>query len=189
MRKLTVFIILSLNGHYKDADNSLDWHHHDEEGLALSLENLRADGETLLFGGKTYREFAGFWATDYAFEAFPEIAERMRQAEKIVFSRSLKEVTWANSRLAQTDLTTEVRKLKNSSGGGITVLGSGSIVRQLASDNLIDDYLLLIDPMVLAGGTPLFEGVGLELTLRESRAFKSGAMLLHYQSKAERGNP
>lgn len=187
MRKLTYFTILSLNGFYKDADDSLSWHHHDEEGLALSLENLRSDGETLLFGGKTYREFENFWDTPAAFESFPDIAERMRRAEKVVFSRSLDVVRWENSRLAQLDLISEVKTLKEDRGGGMTVLGSGSLVRQLANHNLIDEYQLLVDPVVLAGGTSLFAGLehNLSLKLLESRAFKSGAMFLHYQVKRE----
>ncbi len=66
----------------------------------------------------------------------------------------------------------------------MTLLGSGEIVRQLASLKLIDDYQLLIDPVVLARGTALFGDLGqtLQLTLRESRQLKSGAMLMHYQA-------
>ncbi len=184
MRKLTAFIILSLNGYYKDADNSLNWHHHDEEGLALSLENLRSDGHSLLLGRKTYQAFESFWNTPAAFESFPEIAKRMRQAEKIVFSQNLKDVNWENSRFAQHDLVSEVKALKNGSGGGMTVLGSASIVQQLSKHNLIDEFQLLVDPVVINGGAPLFEGLeqNLKLRLLESRTFKSGAVFLHYQS-------
>ena len=184
MRKLTTFIILSLNGYYKDAKNSLDWHHHSEEGLALSLDNLSSDRHTLLLGRQTYQEFASFWDTPAAFEAFPEVAKRMLQAEKIVFSHTLSEVTWQNSRLAERDLVSEVKALKNGASGSMIVLGSGSIVQQLSKHQLIDEYQLLVDPVVLAGGVSLFVGLeqNLNLTLRENRVFKSGTMFLRYTS-------
>lgn len=184
MRRLTTFTVLSLNGYYKDENDSINWHDHDEEALEISRENLRADGTTLLFGRKTYEVIAGFWTTDQAFSAFPEIAERMSDAEKVVFSRTLPAVTWTNSRVAQNSLAEEVGQLKSTQGGGMTLLGSGEIVRQLASLKLIDDYLLLIDPVVLAQGTALFGDLGqnLQLTLRESRRLKNGSMLMHYQA-------
>ena len=182
MRQLTTFTIVSLNGYYKDEHDGIDWHHHDAEGLELSRENLRKDGGTLLFGRKTYEGFADFWATDQAFAAFPEIAQRMADAEKIVFSRTLSTTLWQNSRVAQNDLVEEVRGLKSAEGGGITLLGSGEIVRQLAAANLIDSYQLLVDPIVLARGTPLFGGLEqtLQLSLHESRQLENGAVLLHY---------
>lgn len=184
MRRLTTFTVLSLNGYYKDENNGIGWHKHDAEALEISRENLRNDGTTLLFGRKTYEEFASFWPSEQAFSAFPEIAGRMSSAEKIVFSRNSPEITWVNARLAQNSLVEEIKQLKSSSGGGITLLGSGEIVRQLANLNLIDDYMLLIAPVVLGQGTPLFSELSqnLELTLHASRSLKNGSMLMHYQA-------
>lgn len=184
MRRLTTFTILSLNGYYKDEHGSIDWHNHDAEDLELSRENLRKDGATLLFGRKTYEGFADFWGSADAFRAFPEIAERMGNAEKIVFSRTLSTVTWQNTRLATNSLVEEVRQLKVSEGGGITLLGSGEIIQQLAALNLIDSYQLLIDPVVLPHGTALFDGLDqtLQLKLHECRQLKNGSLLLHYQA-------
>ncbi len=185
MRKLTTFTILSLNGCYKDDQDGIDWHNHDEEDLELSRENLRQDGATLLFGRKTYEGFANFWTTDAAFATFPEIAQRMRDAEKIVFSRTLSTVSWQNTRIAQDSLFDEVRQLKSTEGGGITLLGSGEILRQLAAQNLIDSYQLLIDPVLLARGIPLYGDLEqtLQLTLHESRQLNNGAILLNYYAK------
>jgi dihydrofolate reductase len=184
MRHLTTFTILSLNGCYKDDQDGIGWHNHDEEDLELSRENLRKDGSTLLFGRKTYEGFVDFWATDAAFSAFPEIAQRMRDAEKIVFSRTLSTVSWQNTCIAQNSLVDEVRLLKSAEGGGITVLGSGEIVRQLAAHHLIDSYRLLVDPVILARGVALFGCLEQtqQLTLLESRPLKNGAILLHYQA-------
>ena len=182
MRHLTTFTILSLNGCYKDEQDGIGWHNHDEEGLELSRENLRKDGTTLLFGRKTYAGFVDFWATEAAFAAFPEIAKRMSDAEKVIFSRTLSTVAWQNARISKKGLVDEVRALKSAEGGGITVLGSGEIVRQLAAHHLIDSYQLLVDPIILARGTPLFGDLeqSLQLTLQESRRFNNGSLLLHY---------
>ncbi|MDJ0756870.1 MAG: dihydrofolate reductase family protein [Ardenticatenaceae bacterium] len=184
MRKLTTFTIVSLNGCYKDERDGIGWHDHDNEGLELSRENLRADGTTLLFGRKTYEGFVDFWATDQAFTAFPEIAQRMADAEKVVFSKTLSTVSWKNARVAQNSLVEEVRQLKSAAGGGMTVLGSGEIVRQLAAAKLIDSYQFLVDPVIVARGSALFDGLEqtLQLTLLESRQLKNGAILLHYQT-------
>jgi dihydrofolate reductase len=184
MRHLTTFTIVSLNGFYKDDQDGIGWHNHDEEDLELSRENLRKDGSTLLFGRKTYAGFVDFWATDAAFSTFPEIAQRMRDAEKIVFSRTLSTVSWQNTGIVQNSLVDEVRMLKSAVGGGITVLGSGEIVRQLAAHHLIDSYQLLVDPVILARGVALFGDLEQtqQLTLLASRPLKNGAMLLHYQA-------
>lgn len=186
MRHLTTFTIVSLNGFYKDDQDGIGWHNHDEEDLELSRENLRKDGATLLFGRKTYEGFADFWATDTAFSAFPEIAQRMGDAEKIVFSRTLSTVEWQNTRIAQNSLIDEVRQLKSAAGGGITILGSGEIVRQLAAYNLIDSYQLLVDSVILARGAALFGDLehNLQLTLLESRQLNNGSVLLHYRAKS-----
>lgn len=190
MRRLTTFTILSLNGHYKDKANSLSWHHHDEEGLEISRENLRADGTTLIFGRKTYVEFANFWPSKQAFSAFPEVAERMSQAEKVVFSRSLSTAAWANTRIARNDLADEIKRLKSAPGGGMTVLGSGEIVEQLTTLKLIDDYLFMIDPILLAQGRPLFGSIQetVQLELYKSRPLKNGSLLVHYRTASTQGD-
>jgi dihydrofolate reductase len=103
---------------------------------------------------------------------------------KIVFSKTLTEVTWENSKLVKGNVTEEVRRLKQGKGSGITIFGSGTIVQQLTSEGLIDDYWFIATPVVLGTGKPLFAGVRkLDLELLDTRNFKSGNVVLHYKTR------
>jgi dihydrofolate reductase len=102
---------------------------------------------------------------------------------KVVFSKTLREVTWVNTRLVKDDLLGEVKKLKGGAGPDITIFGSGTVVGQLAHEALIDEYLIIVTPVVLGTGKPLFKDVkNMNLALIESRKFDSGNVLLHYKT-------
>lgn len=144
--------------------------------------------DTLLAGRVSYQGFENFWpnvAKDP--NSSPEmrkIADEMNEMTKIVFSRTLKEVTWENSKLINGNLIEEVQKLKQGKGADMVIFGSGTIVQQLANEGLIDEYLLAVSPVVLGTGKLLFKDVkkhGLELL--ETRNFDSGNVLLRYQTK------
>jgi dihydrofolate reductase len=125
---------------------------------------------------------ASYWPTPEAMKNDPAVAAGMNRAEKIVFSRTLKKPAWNNTRLVKTNIAKEVRKLKHE-GKTMTILGSGSIVTQLAQLGLIDEYQIMIDPVALGNGTTLFKGLKgkLDLKLKGTKAFKSGVVLLSYQ--------
>jgi dihydrofolate reductase len=106
----------------------------------------------------------------------------MNSGQKVVFSRTLNKTPWQNTRLINGNLPQEVRKLKASAGEGIVILGSGTIVSQLAQENLIDQYQLIVNPVVLGAGRTLFEGVNtLRLKRVQSRTFNNGNVLLTYE--------
>ncbi|HZE85422.1 MAG TPA: dihydrofolate reductase family protein, partial [Puia sp.] len=115
----------------------------------------------------------------------PALAEGMNKAEKIVFSRTLKKADWNNTRIVKDNIGDEIRKLKQGSGKDMTLLGSGSILTQLAEQGLIDEYLFMVDPVAIGDGTPIFKGLRQELRLEltMTRAFKSGVLLLSYRPK------
>jgi dihydrofolate reductase len=100
---------------------------------------------------------------------------------KVVFSRKLGKASWQNTRLMKGELATEVRKLKQEAGGGMAILGSGTIVAQLAQAGLIDEYQVVINPIILGKGRTMFEGAKLNLKLTKSRAFGNGNVVLWYQ--------
>ena len=106
----------------------------------------------------------------------------MNSATKIVFSRTLNKVDWNNTRLVKNDMLSEIRKLKQESGKDLTVLGSGSIVSQLAQERLIDEYQILLNPIVIGKGKTMFEGVKdrFSLKLTKTRVFGNGNVLLNY---------
>jgi dihydrofolate reductase len=112
----------------------------------------------------------------------PEVAQGMNESEKIVFSTTLDSADWENTTLLSGNLIEEVRKLKAIPGKVMAILGSGSIIAQLADAGLIDEYQFMIDPVALGDGTPSFKGLTrkLDLKLTDVRKFDSGVVLLSY---------
>jgi dihydrofolate reductase len=184
MRKLVAFNAVTLDGYFTGADGDFRWAHEgsdDAEFNSFVAENARGGGE-LMFGRVTYELMAAYWPTKMASKSDPIVAERMNKLPKIVFSRTLGEASWSNTRLIKGDLVSEVRKIKNSQGDGIAILGSGSIVGQLAPHGLIDEYQLVVNPVILGSGRTMFEGVKarLNLQLTSSRSFHNGKVFLCY---------
>jgi dihydrofolate reductase len=183
MPKLTVFNHITLDGYFTDRDGDMSWaHRNDDEWNAFVAENASGEG-ALLFGRKTYDMMAGYWPTPLAKQHQPDLAERMNAMPKIVFSRTLDQASWNNTTLVNGDLVAEVRDLKQRSGPGLVILGSGSIVSQLAQAGLIDEYQIVVSPVALGGGRTLFEGVRqiLNLKLTNCRSFGNGNVFLRYQ--------
>jgi dihydrofolate reductase len=182
MRKLGVFNLISLDGYFAGEGGDISWHMVDEEFQELANAASNA-GNTLLFGRVTYELMASFWPTEEALRTDPVVAQGMNRSEKIVFSRTLEKAGWNNTRLVKTDMIAEVRKLRQGSGKDLTVLGSGSIVAQLAQEGLIDEYQVLVNPVVLGKGRTMFEGVKDRITLQltGSRVFANGNVLLTYE--------
>lgn len=182
MRRLTSFTMLSVDGCYADADGDMGFaHQNDPEWNAFTNENAKAGG-ALIFGRVTYQMMAGFWPTPQAAAQMPQVAERMNALPKIVVSRTLAEATWRNTTLISGNLVGEIRRLKAADGPEMAILGSGSLVAQLAEAGLIDELTLAVNPLVLGGGKRLFDGIGkaLALTLTGSRAFRNGAVVSTY---------
>jgi dihydrofolate reductase len=192
MRKLVVFNYLSLDGYFTGLNGDFSWvkDNQDAEFLGFVEANVKGGGE-LLFGRTTYEMMAGFWPTPLAREQYPVMAERMNNLPKVVFSRTLKEASWSHTRLVKGDLAAEIRTLKNEPGEGLVILGSGSIVAQLAPMSLIDEYQILVYPVVLGRGKTMFDGLRekLALKLTKTRTFGNGIVLLHYVPRSEGGRP
>ena len=182
MRKINVFDSLSLDGFFTDAHSDMSWaHKHDEEWTAFSSSNAGGEAE-LLFGRVTYEMMAGFWPTPQAAEMLPDVAAGMNRMKKFVFSRTLTTVEWQGTTLVKGDLVTEVTRLKEQPGPDLVILGSGSIVSQLTEARLIDQYQIVLCPVVLGRGRTLFETVTekVPLALTSSRQFRNGNVVLTY---------
>ena len=182
MRKLTVFNLVTLDGYFAGPGGDISWHNVDPEFQELANASANS-GNTLLFGRVTYELMASYWPTPEAIKDDPVVAQGMNSAEKVVFSRTLKNVDWNNTRLVRDDMLSEVRRLKQRSGKDLTVLGSGSIVAQLAQERLIDEFEILLNPVVIGQGKTMFEGVKdrFSLKLLNTRTFKNGNILLNYE--------
>ena len=183
MRKLTVFNSVSLDGYFTDAGGDMSWaHSNDPEWLEFVAGNASGDG-ALVFGRVTYEMMAAYWPTPLAMRNDPAVAQGMNQLPKIVFSRTLGEASWSNTTLVNDDPAATIRRMKAEPGPDMAVLGSGSIVAQLAQEDLIDEYQIAVKPLVLGAGRTLFEGVTrrLDLRLTRTRAFANGSVVLWYE--------
>jgi dihydrofolate reductase len=186
MRKLVVFNTVTLDGYFVDSKGDMSWaHKNDDEWNAFVGENASGSG-MLVFGRITYELMASYWPTPMALQNSPVVAKGMNAMPKIVFSRTLDNASWSNTKLLKGDLATEVRKLKQEPGPAMVILGSGTIVSQLAQQNLIDEYQIALSPSVLGQGRTMFEGVKQKLNfkLTNSRAFRNGNIFLCYQPLA-----
>ncbi|MDB5228054.1 MAG: dihydrofolate reductase [Bacteroidota bacterium] len=182
MRKITIFNFVTLNGFFKGPSGDTSWHRHGEEENKYGEEKLKA-GNILLFGRITYEMMAWYWQSPDAKKNNPVMAEGMNSAEKIVFSKTLQKTEWNNSTIISDNIIEEMKKLKQSPGKNMSVLGSGSIVTQFAEHGLVDEYQIMVDPVILGDGTPIFKDVThkIDLELTSTRTFKSGVILLCYQ--------
>ena len=186
MRKLTVFNHISLDGYFVSANGDMSWAHQgsdDAEYQAFVSNNASGDSE-MLFGRVTYEMMAGFWPTPTAHQQMPVVADKMNNGRKVVFSRTLTKADWTNTKLIKGDLVEEVRRMKEADGPDMVILGSGSVVAQLAAAGVIDTYLVVVNPVALGSGRTLFEGLPeiMRLKLTNSRAFKNGKTFLTFEA-------
>ncbi len=185
MRKIVVSEFVTLDGVMEDPGGAEKFVHggwsmaywHDEIGKVKFDELFASDA--LLLGRVTYQGFAAAWPI---VTGTGEFGERMNSIPKYVVSTTLEEVSWNNSRLIKGNVAEEVSQLKQQPGQDILVGGSGQLVQALRQHDLVDDYWLLVYPVVLGSGKRLFrDGDRTNLKLVESRSFPSGVVLLHYQ--------
>ena len=186
MRKLTVFNQVTLDGRFTDGKGDMSWAHKpgdDAEWNTFVAQNAGSGG-TLLFGRVTYEMMASYWPTPAAMKNAPDVARHINDVQKYVTSRSLKEASWKNTTVLAGDLVSEVRALKQAPGSDITILGSGSIVSQLAQAGLIDEFNLVLNPVALGNGRTIFDGVQGPMELRRTaiRPFANGNVVLSYVS-------
>ena len=183
MGKLLVYNFVSANGYFKGPNEDISWAHQSpsQEESDFAAENAQG-GAMLLFGRKTYEMMVSYWPSSEAKKNNAGVAEGMNKAEKIVFSKTLKKANWNNTRIISGNLEEEVKKLKQS-GKDITVLGSGSIVNQLAEAGLVDEFQVMLHPVAIGNGTAFLKDIHkkIDLVLSKTRTFKSGIVLLCYQ--------
>jgi len=158
------------------------WHlpYFDDMSRNWVLANLTEAGGYLL-GRRTYENFAGHWPNASAEEQV--IAQPLNTRPKYVASTTLTEpLAWQNSTLLKSDVATAVRALKQKDGGNLLVIGSSKLVQSLIDFDLVDEFRMMIDPLVVGGGKRIFgnDGALRPLRLVESRVTTTGAILATY---------
>jgi len=182
MRNVILSVQVSLDGFIARPNGELDWHLVDAEFNEYA-KNLLNSFDTLVFGRVTYQVMADYWPTATPTDPVEAlIRERLNTLPKVAFSRTLKRVDWKNSRLAQGGIAEEILKMKQQPGKDIGI-GGTSIVSALAPLGLIDEYKMLVVPVVLGSGKPLFKDIKYKINLKllKTRTFDSGLVLLAYQ--------
>ena len=184
MRKVVVTEFVSLDGVMEDPGGAEGFEHggwtmpywNDEIGK-MKLDEIVEAG-ALLLGRVTYEGFAAAWPSRTDEQGF---ADRMNSLPKFVASTTLKDPDWQNSTVIEGDVAAEVAKLKQQPGQDILVAGSRQLAQTLAEHDLVDEYRLLVYPIVLGSGKRLFgDGTHAPLKLRESQSYDSGVVLLSY---------
>jgi len=186
MRKIIAFTNVSVDGYFAGPDGEIDWFKsNDDEDRQFTLSQAKPSA-TLVFGHTTYEMMARYWPTPDAGKNDPIVAGVMNSVKKIVFSKTMKPVkdgpVWKNVTVLREIKKEEITGLKEQGGGDFAILGSGTIVQQFANLGLIDEYHLLVSPVILGVGKSLFGGVNtMNLKLLDIRTFRNGKVFIKYR--------
>ncbi len=191
LRKIIVSNMVSLDGFIAGPNGELGWFVWDRELERYTVE-MMGTVDAIIFGRVTYEVMAKYWPNDTVND--PYIKERMNSLPKIVFSRTLQKVDWNNSSLVPVIDPERISRMKKMAGKNIVVLGSGGIVSALTKLGLIDEYRIIVNPVILGEGKSMFKGLEeiQKLKLVYTRQLGSGVAILTYQSlgkPAEKGPP
>ncbi len=187
MRRVIVSNVMSLDGFVSGPNGELDWFVY--AGFVKGTEfgeyarNVISNVDAILLGRLTYEEFSSYWPTAKSDD--PVITERINNLPKFVFSRSLKQVPWGDwgtARLVKEEVAVVVGKMKQEAGRDMVIYGSATLVSALMKAGLIDEYQLVVHPVVLGKGRPELKGLTQRypLSLVDVKQFKSGAVKLVY---------
>ncbi len=185
MRKLVLFMHMSLDGFAADPNRGLDFLSYDKELEEYADELVKTVGSPI-YGRTTYQLMESYWPTvlkkpDAGKHAL-EHAQWVENVPKIVFSKTLNEVTWNNTRLIKDNVAEEVNKLKQQPGKDLVIFGSPGLATSLMNLGLIDEYKLTVHPVILGNGISVFTSNTAKsaLKLLDSETLKSGVLTLHY---------
>jgi dihydrofolate reductase len=178
VRKLIVSEFLTLDG-VMEANEKWQFPYFSDDLAEFNKAQILAL-DTILLGRVTYEIFASSWP--YRTNNEFGVADKLNRAPKFVVSSTLEKAEWNNSRLIKRNAAQEISNLKQQPGGDIGITGSATLVQSLMKDDLIDEYRLLIHPIVVGSGKRLFcDGSSTTLKLVETKTFSSGVVLLSYQ--------
>ncbi|OGC78711.1 MAG: hypothetical protein A2Z27_01830 [candidate division Zixibacteria bacterium RBG_16_50_21] len=181
MRKVILSMMVSLDGFFEGPNQELDWHVWDDEMEKYAHHTLDAV-DSILLGRVAYRLFADYWPT-----AKDSIAPQINNLPKIVFSKTLEKVEWKNSKLVKENIVEEISKVKQQPGLDLILYGGAGIASTFIKLGLIDEYRIIVNPVVLGSGKPLFKDIKEKLNLKlfKTKTFKCGNVALYYQPGKE----
>jgi dihydrofolate reductase len=186
MRKLVLFMHISLDGFAADTKSGLDWISYDSE-LQQYADGIVATVGSPVYGRVTYELMAGYWPTvlndPNASEHSKAHARWVDQVTKIVFSKTMNKADWNNTIVINDNIAEEINKLKQQPGKDLVIFGSPTLAHSFMELDLIDEYQLTLNPVLLGSGKPAFENIKNKTNLKLVKAttLKSGVVGLHYE--------
>ena len=191
MRNVVLWVGMSLDGFTSGENERLDWlvPHATQPEAHEVFQRLRERADTILLGRVNYEGFLGYWPQvkddPKASPNDKAISRWLDDTEKVVFSQTLREVTWKNARLARRDAAEEVAALKRDDGRDIIIQNSTRLAQSLLAADLVDELALVVAPVALGKGRALFAGLPcqLELERAELKPVKDGTIVVRYGVK------
>jgi dihydrofolate reductase len=178
LRKIIVEEDISLDGIFEDNGK---WRFDYSSDDLADFDRTKLKPDAMLIGRKTYELFASYWPNQKSDEN--SFADKMNSMHKYVVSATLKRADWKNTTIIDGDVPKEISRIKNESDGDIEIFGSAKLVQTLTQYGLVDEFNLLVFPVILGSGKRLFaEGKKLPVTLVETKKFSKGVVLLHYRT-------
>lgn len=195
MRNVILWIGMSLDGFTSGENERLDWlvPHATQPKAQEFFRRLRERADTILVGRVNYEGFFGYWPAvkdDPKASADDKAISRwLDDTKKVVFSRTLGEVSWKNARLARQDAATEVAALKREDGKDIIIQNSTRLAQSLLAADLVDELALVVAPIAIGKGRALFAGLPrpVELERAELEPMNDGTIVVRYRVKHIRG--
>jgi dihydrofolate reductase len=185
MRKIVLLMHVTLDGFVAGPNGEMDWIHVDDEIFEYPGK-LTADADTALYGRVTYQMMESYWPTagddPNASKHDIEHATWYNEVEKVVLSNTLQGQNSNNIKIINGDVAAQIKELKQQNGKNILIIGSPSAVHVLLEHDLLDDFWLFVNPVLLGQGIPLFKNVKAvtKLKLVANTTFTSGVICTHY---------
>jgi len=186
MRKMVLFMHVSLDGFVGGPNGEMDWIKVDDEMFDYAGQRTN-EADTALYGRVTYQMMEGYWPTaadqPTATKHDIEHSGWYNKVSKVVLSKTLNGENLNNTKIIGDNVISEITQLKQAPGKEIIIFGSPSASHTLMQENLIDDYWLFVNPILLGGGIPLFKNIKNrnKLNLVKTHVFSSGVVCLHYE--------
>ena len=192
MRNIITTTWVTLDGYIAGPNGEMDWVAENYDDAMATYENeIVSQADTLLLGRVTYQSFAGSWPhvpdNPNASEGEKAYARALNAMRKIVFSRTLESVEWNNSTLRKEVVPEEIEQLKQEPGRDMLIYGGATIIQTLTNHGLIDEYQVLVHPLIVGGGKPLFQNIQhqVKLKLVNTKTHPSGVVVLSYQPRKQ----
>ena len=172
--------MVSLDGFIEDANKKIDWHVWDKE-MDKYMNGFLDKIDIILLGRVAYQLMESYWPTAEAEDSL--ITEKMNTLQKIVFSKTLKEAHWNNTTVIRENITEEIARLKQLPGKNLVIFGGADIISTFMRLSLFDEFHIIVNPVVLGSGTPLFKNIDDKQNLRllKTHSFKCGNTVLSYE--------